>query len=208
MSITYIPIKHQQQGFSLLEILVSIIILSFGILGAVGLQAASLQANRDSRLQSAGVRFAYEMGELLRANHQTALKTTTAENPYLIDIKGSTHVSTPLTCGLPATNSPACTTKQIAERDLNDWLTRIAAELPGSRAVICFDNKPYDSAGLPQWDCNGLGNSLSIKLGWTRANTLTGATGTDATNTASANTGAFDKALRPAVVIPVTPGVN
>ena len=39
-------------GFTLVEVLVSIVVLSFGLLGMVGLQAGSLQANRDARLQS------------------------------------------------------------------------------------------------------------------------------------------------------------
>lgn len=198
--------KTSIQGFSLLEVLVSIVILSFGILGAVGLQAASLQATRESRLQSTGVRFANEIAELIRANHQVALKTTAADNPYLLDISVSEFEQSDITCGLP--NSSNCTSTEIGERDLEDWLSRMNTDLPSFRAVICFDSTPYDTAGLPHWDCNDTGNTLAIKIGWIRSNTLTGATGQDATNTSSINTGAFDKALRPAVIIPVTPGAN
>ena len=39
-------------GFSLVEVLVAIVILSFGMLGMVGMQAFALQSNRDARLQS------------------------------------------------------------------------------------------------------------------------------------------------------------
>lgn len=200
--------KHKQPGFSLLEILVSIVILSFGILGAVGLQAASLQATRESRLQSTGVRFADEMAELIRANHQIALKMDAAENPYLIDASASSHSYADIECGLPDSSSAVCTDSEIGERDLQDWLNRMSTELSGFRTVICFDNAPYDTSGLPHWECTNTGNSLAIKIGWTRSNTLNGATGTDATSTTGLNTGSFDKALRPAVIIPVTPGVS
>ncbi len=44
----------RQQGFSLMEVLVSIVVLSFGLLGMVGMQAAALQSNREARLQSSG----------------------------------------------------------------------------------------------------------------------------------------------------------
>lgn len=202
----YLHTKHKQPGFSLLEILVSIVILSFGILGAVGLQAASLQATRESRLQSTGVRFADEMAELIRANHQIALKTDAAENSYLIDASASSYAPENLGCGLPS--SSVCTASEIGERDIQDWLNRMSTELSSFRTVICFDSAPYDSHGLPHWDCTNTGNSLAIKIGWTRSNTLSGATGTDATDTGTPNTGAFDKALRPAVIIPVTPGVS
>ena len=40
-----------QQGFSLVEVLVAIVVLSFGLLGMVGMQAFSLQSNREARLQ-------------------------------------------------------------------------------------------------------------------------------------------------------------
>ena len=43
------------RGFTLLEVLVAIVVLSFGVLGAVGLQAAALQANREARNQSTAV---------------------------------------------------------------------------------------------------------------------------------------------------------
>ena len=38
----------KNRGFSLLEVLISIVVLSFGVLGAAGLQATSLQANREA----------------------------------------------------------------------------------------------------------------------------------------------------------------
>ena len=63
-----------QRGFSLIEVLISIVVLCFGVLGMVGLQAASLQANREARLQSTAVRMAEEMAELMRSNKDTALK--------------------------------------------------------------------------------------------------------------------------------------
>lgn len=200
--------RKNQQGFSLLEVLVSIVILTFGILGAVGLQATSLQASREARLQSNAVRLADEIAELMRANHQSAIKTDAAQNPYLIDIAAASSTEDAITCGLPQSASTPCSGTGIGTRDIRDWLSRLNAELPGSRAVICFDNTPYDTSGLPQWNCSNTGNSLAIKIGWTRANTLQGATGSDATNTSTGNLGAFDKALRPAVIIPVTPGVS
>jgi len=40
--------RHLALGFPLIEVLVAIVVLSFGLLGMVGMQAASLHANRAS----------------------------------------------------------------------------------------------------------------------------------------------------------------
>jgi type IV pilus assembly protein PilV len=201
--------RCQQYGFSLLEILISIVVLSFGVLGAVGLQASALQANREARMQSTGVRFADEIAELLQGNHSIAVLKNAAQNPYLIN-RSSGDTATAPACGIPNTN--ACGSKTaIAQRDIDEWWARLndtaRSGLAGVRAVICFDSAPYDNAGLPRWDCDNAGSTLAIKIGWTRTNTLRSATGADATSTSQPNTGAFDHALRPGVVIPVTPGI-
>lgn len=45
------PIR-QSLGFTLVEVLVAIMVLSFGMLGLVGMQAFALQSNREARLQA------------------------------------------------------------------------------------------------------------------------------------------------------------
>lgn len=199
---------QREAGFSLLEVLISILVLCFGILGLVGLQAASLQANREARLQATAVRLAEELAEMMRGNKTIATQLT--GNPYMVTSTTATNPG----CGLPG--QTACgnyvaadrvaNSTAIAQRDIYEWLERVKVELPGPRVTICQDNAPYDTAGLPQWTCSNSGGTIVLKIGWTRSNTLRGATGTDATDTSSANLGAFDKALRPAVTFPLTPG--
>ena len=197
----------KNRGFSLLEVLISIVVLSFGVLGAAGLQATSLQANREARLQATAARFGEELAELMRGNKGVSIKTTNAtDNPYLIALKSGDSDPTNPDCGYPGKS--ACTTGvAIAQRDIYEWWKRVNTELPGARVSVCEDNSPYEtSSGLPQWTCSNSGGVLVLKIGWTRANTLRGATGTNATSTTGANSGAFDKALRPGIVFTVTPG--
>lgn len=207
------PPPGQARGFSLVEVLISIVILTFALLGAAGLQVSSLQATREARLQAAGVRYGQELAELMRSNKNTAIKLTTAsDNPYLYDSVATTLTSP--NCGYPGlaactwagTKTAGFTSTAVAQRDVYEWAERVKADLPDARILVCQDSAPYDSDGLPRWTCSGTGETLVLKIGWTRHNTLRGATGTDATSTTSTNTGAFDKALRPAIVFPLTAG--
>ena len=207
-----------QRGFSLLEVLISILVLSFGILGAAGLQASSLQVTREARLQASAMRLAEELGEMMRSNKGLATNLSASPNPYVFDAEAGDTPFTKPNCGYPTSSNPCTTAQDIAQRDLYEWwervqgmedeadMPRVRNELPGARVVICQDTALYDASHLPQWTCNDTGGTLVVKIGWTRTNTLRGATGTDATTTTDANTGAFDKALRPAIIFPLIPG--
>ncbi len=142
------------------------------------------------------------MGELMRSNKVTSIQNAETANPYLIS---SMTVTSP-GCGYPTSTAGCANAEETAQRDVYEWLTRVDSELPGARVVICQDATPQDAGGLPQWTCSNSGGVMVIKIGWTRANTLKGATGTDATSTTGVNEGAFDKALRPAVIFPVIAG--
>lgn len=203
-----------QEGFSLVEVLVSVVILSLGVLGVVGMQASAIQANREVRVQADGLRFAEELAELMRGNKVTSVKLNATANPYLFTWSDAdTELPGSAACGLPTSSSLSCANTALAQeglavakRDIYEWTQRVKKALPGAKVVVCQDSSPYDSGGYPQWECSNSGGVLVLKLGWTKSNTLRGATGADATNTTALNAGAFDKALRPSVLFSVTPG--
>lgn len=182
-------------GFTLLEVLVAIVILSFGVLGVVGLQAAALQANKEARYQSAAVRLGRELGDLMRGNKDLAIQTSTADNPYLVDFEGTLPTSS-ADCYVGACISRAA----VAQFNIREWLNRVSLELPGARVVVCFDQTPYAGSGVPQWDCTGDGGLAVVKMGWTRASTNRGATGT------VDNAAGLERAINPIVVLPLIAG--
>jgi len=179
---------RQAAGFTLIEVLVAVLVLSLGVLGAAGMQVASLRANREARSQEVGTRLAMELAELIRANHILAAGTTSTTNPYLLSFSG-TAPSNSATC---FTASGCSSTLDIAKRDVDDWTQRAAAQLPGIVVRVCYDAAPFDASGLPEWSCDGSGDTLQIKIGWTRANL-------------DRSTNGLDQATTPAVVLPVTP---
>ena len=182
-------------GFSMLEVLISIVVLSIGMLGMVGLQASSLQANRESRLQAAGVALARELGESIRSNPDAASSAT--GNPYVLDRSAPLTAATSSYC--LSVGSSCASSTDIANAQLTEWLARVNEELPSARVKVCFDATPYDSAGQPEWDCDpaNAGGTLVIKIGWTRAAFSRGATA------AGKEAPAADRATAPSVVLPL-----
>lgn len=186
------PAKQVHDGFSLIEVLVAIIILSIGMLGAVGMQSAAMQSNKETRNQATAVTFARELAEKMRNNHTVAIKTTAADNPYLFDttLSGTSSVAT-FSVNCFTTGCPILI--DAATWDVADWQARVQATLPTPRVKVCFDKDPYDSAGNARWNCTNDGDLSVLKLSWTSSNTA-------GSLTFAASTGI------PLVVLPLTAG--
>jgi type IV pilus assembly protein PilV len=188
--------QGEQGGFTLLEVLVSIVILSIGLLGSAGMLLQAMQSNKVAREQSTAARLGRELGDLMRANKDVAIAATSGANPYLVSNFTGTLPTTTVECY--TTN---CTTSlQVAHWNIRDWLTRVKAELPGARAVVCFDSTPYvtsgSNEGIPQWACSNSGGTAVVKLGWATISSNSG-TGAD---------GGLDQATRPLIIYPVIAG--
>jgi type IV pilus assembly protein PilV len=188
-------------GFSLVEVLVSIVVMTFGMLGMVGMQAAALKANREARIQSSAINLAKELADMIRGNKAIGILTT--NNPYLGDFNSVPLAAASPSYCLSVRSSATCTDgTAVANSQMTEWLARIDAELPGARVMTCRDNSPYDSDGLPEWTCtSGADEVVVIKIGWTRGSTDRSRTG----GSAFENVG--DTGSRPSIILPVTPGV-
>ena len=181
-----------QFGFSLIEVLVAIIVLSVGMLGAVGMQSAALQSNKESKNQAAAVTFARELGERMRGNHSVAIKTVASDNPYLFDTT-LTGTSSVAAFNVNCFTNGCSVVKDAAAWDVADWQGRVLAVLPTPRVKVCFDQDPYDSAGIARWACTNDGDLSVLKMSWTSSNTA-------GSLTFAASTGV------PLVVLPLTAG--
>ena len=109
------------RGFSLIEILVSVLIVSVGVLGVAGLQLISLQNNTSAMFRTQAFQAGYEIIDRLRAN---------PAQDYAI----------PLADAAPATNdctAQDCTPAEMRDFDLNTWLGDLANNLPnGDGSVV------------------------------------------------------------------------
>lgn len=106
-----VPSRHAVQGFSLIEVLIAMLILAVGILGAGAMQMVGLQANQGAYYRSQAVFLASDMLDRMRGNRQ-ALASYVG-----IDTEAIGVAATPA-C-LTATGG--CTPVEMANADGLEW---------------------------------------------------------------------------------------
>jgi type IV pilus assembly protein PilV len=163
--------RTAQAGFSLVEVLVTIVILSIGMLGSAGMQAAALQANTQTRYQVVAAALAGELAESMRGNHRVALDTLPA-NPYLVDYSTGTLAPPQINC-LVDTCSGNTDAQRLsnAQWQVHEWMSRVQSELPSPRVRICFDSTPFNASGQAKWTCDNTGSVMVAKMAWARIDT-------------------------------------
>lgn len=128
-----------QHGMTLIEVLVALVILSVGLLTAVGLQLVSKRNNLDASQRTLAARMASDVIERMRANRTAAaLAIYVGEGAAL---GGGTIDSEPS----PAcTASAPCTAANVARHDLWFWET----EMDGASEQISEAGTPVNAGGL------------------------------------------------------------
>ena len=119
-----------QSGFTLLEVLVAIVVLSLGLLGLAGLQAASLSNNQTAYYRGIATQQAYDIADRLRANLAGAGSPNYSYNNLAAGLPG----------GNPDCFAATCSPANMAISDRRQWNTANATLLPnGNGTVVCVD---------------------------------------------------------------------
>src|ERR1700693_5841112 len=160
-----------ENGFSLVEVLISVFVLTVGVIGAAGMQLTALRTAQQSAFQTRALHLATEMADQIRAN-AAQMRLEDGANPYLrVDYQSSsatTRRQPELSCyGADA----HCDAEQLARFDIDGWLKRIDAELPSGRVRICRDSMPWNAVDQHfNWNCvpssrTASAASVVIKIG-------------------------------------------
>ena len=161
-----------QSGFSMIEVLVSLIILMVGLLGLAGLMAQSQRAQMDSYQRVQALIIAKDMVARINANRAVAANLTTcygfsnaaAGTPYVGD-----GGALPAACA--ATASVTAAQAAQANKDIQEWhallqgatetvtiggVTSNAGGMVGARGCVSYNATSPQDQGGPLIDINGL----------------------------------------------------
>lgn len=111
------PRRFCQSGFSLLEVLVTLVIIAVGMMGFASMMLNSMKNNRIAMQRSIATFYAYDILDCMRVNRQAAIS-----NSYAPDFP-----TTPPT-------SPASTS--VADNDVYLWLDALSKTLPSGTGKI------------------------------------------------------------------------
>jgi type IV pilus assembly protein PilV len=120
-----------ENGFTLLEVLIAMLVLSIGLLGIGKLMMLSARANDSAYMRTQATALGYSILDAMRANRQAGLVQAydTAMGVY----PGA----------VACTVAAPCNSGQQAQNDLNLWGTSLAAQLPqGQGSIATVPNAP------------------------------------------------------------------
>ena len=137
---------NKNTGFTLIEVLIAMLVLAVGLLGLAGLQVTSLKNNQSAYFRSQATQLAYDITDRMRTN-----KLGNYNN----------QAATADDC-----TATLCTPSQMAGYDLKQWSDQLSALLPNGQGIVCKDNTPGDGASKTAHNCDGAGNSYTIKIWW------------------------------------------
>ena len=136
----------------MVEVLVSALILSVGLVGVAGLQALSLKNNQSAYMRSQASALAYDLADRMRTN------VDGANAGFYAPAQAAQHAS----CVSPT----GCTPQQSAQNDLAEWNEAVTGNLPMGSGFVCIDSTPYDGSGAGDPQCDGVGTRFSVKIWW------------------------------------------
>lgn len=143
-----VPTPARSTGSSLMEVLVTVVVLSIGLLGLAGLQLTGLRANAAAESRSVATLMAYDMADRMRANMSGV--TSSAYNA----ITGAEAD--------PGCISTGCTAAQLALYDAWQW----------NQAITSTPTLP---SGLGR--VTGNGTTFTVTVMWDEARTGATGTG-------------------------------
>jgi type IV pilus assembly protein PilV len=131
---------RRDRGFTLIEVMVSLVVLSIGLLGIGKLVLFSARANDSAYLRGQATAMAYEILDNMRSNRVTAMQAG-------YDTALATTPPNPGSC-----IESVCAAGTLANYDVYQWKTRLAAALPSGQGSVVTAGSPTTATITVQWD--------------------------------------------------------
>ena len=138
-----------QRGVTLLEVLIAILVLSFGLLGMLGMLISGLKMTSSSHYRTIAAQQLTAMADMINAN--------TANFASLYAPPASSTITA-------ACFTSSCTSAQLAPTDYGLWLANLATLLPSGAGIVCLDASPADG-NSGDFNCDSSGRP-TVKICW------------------------------------------
>jgi type IV pilus assembly protein PilV len=137
------PCKSNQRGITLIETMIAILILAFGMLGLAGMQAATTKFRLGSEIRTALTELNGDIGDRMRVNLSKLPGYVVGnEANYIITKDYPTQVATTGTFSLTKDCAAiTCDGDQLAKYDLELWQKSVKDKLPAGASYISGDIK-------------------------------------------------------------------
>jgi type IV pilus assembly protein PilV len=147
-----------QNGFTMVETLVALVVLAIGMLGIAALYLNSLQAGRTAIYRTQAVNLAADLADRIRANR------TAVASYSILFAAGAAEV--------PACYTTAgCTAAELAASDLSRWKASIAQQLPNGQGQVAVTlpvaaGEPASYVITVRWAEVGEANPVTFQIGF------------------------------------------
>lgn len=121
------------RGFSLIEALVALVVLSVGLLGIAGLYVTSVASGRTASLRSQAVMIAADLADRIRANR-------TGGPSYDDGVSGAGTLKA--ACQPGGAGGVNCSPTDMANEDKAEWIALLNARMPGAVPTVTAVGPP------------------------------------------------------------------
>ena len=115
----------RDSGFTLLEVLIALLVLSIGLLGLAALQTVGLRSNQMATMRTTAVQAAYDITDRMRANPEGL----TEANKFYVLATGA-KPSSAKDC-----DDEVCTSQELATFDLVQWRAQLTTLPDGTGSI-------------------------------------------------------------------------
>jgi type IV pilus assembly protein PilV len=147
--------RRKQKGMTLIEVLVSVLILAIGLLGAAAIQLRALKYTDGSAKSSQASFIAYDLMDRIRANVDGNASTRAA---------GVTGPGVLSTYALPATTAAPVANMNVArDQDLADFRANIVTLGPAATGAVDVSAGPQVTITITWSDARAAQNAAEIQ---------------------------------------------
>lgn len=140
-----LAISSPQRGMTLVEMMVALVVLSIGLLGLAGLQAATAKYRINTTARAASTGLVFDLSERMRVNADAAGPSfiqagSSATSLYAVADDWDTQQAASFTISTNC-ESTTCTPTQRADYDLKTWRLKVRNAFPQGAAMISGNKK-------------------------------------------------------------------